>query len=270
MSGWVRVDTRFTTHPKVLDIGPLAEALWLRGLCYAGEHLTDGFIPAAFVRRMGDMNAMEQAERLVESGLWAVAEGGYQIHEYLTWQRSREEAAEISEKRAVSGRKGGLQKASNAQANGKQTPSKLLAPSASKRLADTDTDTDTEKKESLSSERDEKSTASPRSPRRFRLPVDWIPSEDNRTYARDRGMTEAEIDAEAEKFRDHFTGINPEARPGWDASWRQWIGRTLERSRPALRAVNGNGTRPNYFAEKAKRMEQDEQRPANVVEGVWR
>jgi hypothetical protein len=144
MSGWVRVDTRFTTHPKVLEIGPLGEALWLRGLCYAGEHLTDGFVPAAFVRRMNDIDGEDIADRLLDAGLWTQAEGGYQIHEYLSWQRSRDEAADISIKRSESGRKGGLQKASNIQANGKQPSSKLLASPASKRLADTDTDTDTE------------------------------------------------------------------------------------------------------------------------------
>jgi hypothetical protein len=144
MSGWVRVDTKFTTHPKVLDIGPLGEALWLRGLCYAGEHLTDGFVPAAFVRRMSDLDGEEIADRLLEAGLWTQAEGGYQIHEYLSWQRSRDEAADISIKRSESGRKGGLQRSSNLQANVKQIASKPRKQNASKSQADTDTDTDTD------------------------------------------------------------------------------------------------------------------------------
>jgi len=79
MSGWIRVDTRFTTHPKVIDIGPLGEALWLRGLCYAGEHLTDGFVPAGFIRRMNDLDGVDIAETLVAAGLWTHAPNGYQV-----------------------------------------------------------------------------------------------------------------------------------------------------------------------------------------------
>jgi len=268
MSGWIRVDTRFTTHPKVIDIGPLGEALWLRGLCYAGEHLTDGFVPAGFIRRMNDLDGVDIAETLVAAGLWTHAPNGYQIHEYLNWQRSREEAAEISEKRAEAGRRGGLQKATNAQATAKQTSSKLLGSPASKRLADTDTDTDTEKKESPTSVGDEKdATASPRAPRKFRLPLDWTPSEANRTYAQSRGMSDAEIDAEADKFRDHFTGINPEARPGWDASWRQWIGRTLER--PGPRAIRSTGNGKVRFSDRNETAAPDDPR-RNVIEGVFR
>lgn len=83
MSSWVRVETRFVNHPKVLDIGPLGEALWLRGLCYAGEQLTDGFVPDSYIKRMGDMKGPTIAARLVEAGLWDQVDGGYQIHDYF-------------------------------------------------------------------------------------------------------------------------------------------------------------------------------------------
>jgi hypothetical protein len=144
MSTYVRVDTKFTSHPKVLDIGPLGEALWLRGLCYAGDQLTDGFIPASFLKRMGDMKAATVAQRLVAAGLWHEADGGYQIHDFLSWQRSRDEVADISSKRAEAGRRGGKQKSSNLLANSQQNPSKIDDGASSKSYPDTESDTETD------------------------------------------------------------------------------------------------------------------------------
>lgn len=146
MANWVKVETRFTSHPKVLDIGPLGEALWLRGLCYAGEQLTDGFIPSTFIKRMGDMKAVAVAEKLVNAGLWEETDGGYLIHDFLEWQRSRDQVETVSSKRVEAGRLGGKQKASNllakSQQNDSKTPSKSLA-----HLKETDTETEKKQKE---------------------------------------------------------------------------------------------------------------------------
>lgn len=125
MMPWVKVDTRFPTHEKVLDIGPVAEALWLRALCYAGDHQTDGFVPAGFVRRMGDLDGPTEAAKLVAVGLWDEAEGGWTIHDYLSWQSSKAHMDDVSSKRAEAGRRGGLKRAeAAAQANAKQIASK--------------------------------------------------------------------------------------------------------------------------------------------------
>lgn len=109
---WVKLDVRFPTHTKTLDVGPVAEALWLRGLCYAGAHLTDGFIPFGFVRRMNDLDGQAEADRLADAGLWETADGGWLIHDYLEYQRSRDDAEDLSIKRAEAGRRGGKQRAS--------------------------------------------------------------------------------------------------------------------------------------------------------------
>jgi hypothetical protein len=63
-----------------------------------------------------------------------------------------------------------------------------------------------------------------------RLPTDWQPSEVNRAYAIDHGLTPEKVAIEAEKFRNHFTA---KAGPGaskvdWDAAWRNWILTSLE------------------------------------------
>jgi hypothetical protein len=125
---WVKVETRFIDHPKVVRVGAVGEALWLRGLCYSGEHMTDGFIPDNYIRRMGDIDGNAVADVLVASELWDRVDGGYQIHDYLEWQSSREHIEEVRAKRVESGSLGGKQRASKllqeSKQSAKQNPSK--------------------------------------------------------------------------------------------------------------------------------------------------
>src|SRR4051812_44412930 len=89
---WVRLADDFTDHPKIVAAGPLAGWLWTCGLAYANRYLTDGFIPTAQVRRLADVeDAFGLAARLVEVGLWERAEGGFQIHDYHTYQPTAED-----------------------------------------------------------------------------------------------------------------------------------------------------------------------------------
>jgi len=110
---WVKLDDKFPDHPKVVAAGPMAGWLYICGLAYANRMLTDGFIPTAQVRRLVDIRGTQAlADRLVEVGLWHQMEGGYQIHDYLEYQPSKDAAEDISRARAEAGRKGGKQKAS--------------------------------------------------------------------------------------------------------------------------------------------------------------
>lgn len=83
------MDDGFADHPKLLKAGPLAKALFIDGLCYAARHLTDGHLPQAQVRAIIATGYRRQTVTLlVEAGLWAPTEGGYQIHDYLEYQPS--------------------------------------------------------------------------------------------------------------------------------------------------------------------------------------
>jgi hypothetical protein len=65
-----------------------------------------------------------------------------------------------------------------------------------------------------------------------RLPQDWRPSPAAISYAADRGMTSEHIRHEAEKFSNYWrskTGAGA-TKVDWDATWRNWILTTLERS----------------------------------------
>ena len=105
---WVRLDDQFSDHPKVLEAGPLAGWLWVCGLAYCNRLRTDGFIPAGAVPRLADVpHAAKLAATLVQAGLWNAVAGGFQVHDYLDYQPSREQSARTKEARAEAGRRGG-------------------------------------------------------------------------------------------------------------------------------------------------------------------
>ena len=85
---WVRIDDSLPDHPKVALVADDA-AMWLHvcGLCYANRYLTNGFIPKEQVKRLARNRG---AAKLVKAGLWDEVDGGYQIHDYLEYQSSRD------------------------------------------------------------------------------------------------------------------------------------------------------------------------------------
>lgn len=156
---WFRMDNAFTENEKFLNAGPAAGYLYIAALAWASRNLTDGFIPRTQPQRLvlwegyalqtgvgeltdnwHEVNADMLIDRLIEVGLWDVVESGYQIHDYLEWQRSAEEIKALSKQRSEAGKRGGKakhkQNRSKTQANAKQNASKIEA----------DTDTDTELK----------------------------------------------------------------------------------------------------------------------------
>jgi len=98
---WVRLADDFADHPKLAEAGPLAGWLWVCGLAYANKHLTDGYLPTAAVRRLADVeDPFRLAARLVASGLWEPADGGYRIHDFGEYQPSAESVRAERERNA--------------------------------------------------------------------------------------------------------------------------------------------------------------------------
>lgn len=88
---WVKLDDNFPSHPKVLEAGDLAAWLYVCGLCYSGNNLTDGFIPDFALPRLTALpKPAGLADRLVKVGLWEVVKGGWQVHDYTKKQRTKE------------------------------------------------------------------------------------------------------------------------------------------------------------------------------------
>lgn len=88
---WFKVDDSFYDHPKVFDAPDCAVALWTRAGTWSARNLTDGFVPAGMPARLCDDH--ERAVReLVNRGLWSRSKGGFQFHDWHTYQPTREEA----------------------------------------------------------------------------------------------------------------------------------------------------------------------------------
>lgn len=60
------------------------------------------------------------------------------------------------------------------------------------------------------------------------LPDGWVPSERNIADAQAKGLTQREIDHEADTFRNYHHSKQNRYRD-WDAAWRTWIGNYVKR-----------------------------------------
>ena len=90
---WLKIVADITRQAKLIKAGPVAGWLWLGGLGYCRTAENDGFIPKAIVPTLvpGIKSAFKHASVLVEVGLWDDAIGGYQVHDYLAWNPSKDQ-----------------------------------------------------------------------------------------------------------------------------------------------------------------------------------
>lgn len=91
--GWVRLDDNFADHPKVIGLSDTAFRLYIEALCYSNRQLTDGFIPMSVYVKL---SKLDEADYLIEAGLWEEVEKGYQIRSYTEYQPTR---SKVNEKR---------------------------------------------------------------------------------------------------------------------------------------------------------------------------
>lgn len=112
---WVKLDDGFFYNRKVMALSNGAKLLFVAGVCHCNHQLTDGFIETGAARTLLGMLALRPkvCGELVEAGMWHKREGGYEVHDYLQYQRdattARREKAEAKERmrRLRSGRSSG-------------------------------------------------------------------------------------------------------------------------------------------------------------------
>ncbi len=97
MALWLKILASVAKQQKFIDSGPTACWLWIAGLGHCREACTDGHIPKLVVPGLvpGMKAPWKHAAKLVETGLWREAVGGYQVHDYLDWNPSKAEIEEL-------------------------------------------------------------------------------------------------------------------------------------------------------------------------------
>ncbi len=85
---WVRLDTGIVDNPKILHLIDAKQHrainVYLFSLAYCGRHELDGFIPNAALSRIH--GTRQDAETLLEIGLWHTEVGGYKINDWAEYQ----------------------------------------------------------------------------------------------------------------------------------------------------------------------------------------
>lgn len=129
---WFKIDDSFYDHPKVFDAPDCAVALWTRAGTWSARNLTDGFVPTGMPARFCDDHDTAVRE-LLNRGLWKRARGGYQFHDWATYQPSSDTVKQLRQKRAEAGKRGGQaraakQRASKSQASASEVGKQTRAP----------------------------------------------------------------------------------------------------------------------------------------------
>lgn len=83
---WFKVDDTLAFHHKVLAAGNTAMGLWVRAGAWSMQQLTDGFIPEHVELQMA---RRQDAQRLINAGLWIPKDDGYVFHQWQPRQPSR-------------------------------------------------------------------------------------------------------------------------------------------------------------------------------------
>ncbi len=105
---WVKIDDQLHSHPKIQQAWHAYEAalgLHLLALSHAGCYLTDGYVSSAFVAlAMPRATSRNRAIQVLEqAGLWDRNGDGWQIHDYLDYNDSRQNV--IARRQADAARK---------------------------------------------------------------------------------------------------------------------------------------------------------------------
>lgn len=85
---WAKLDDGMWSHPKFLDLSNGAIGVWSKGLSWCAQHLSDGAIPRT-LKTFFRATDGEVAE-LMRAGLWEETATGWQVHDYLEFNPSRE------------------------------------------------------------------------------------------------------------------------------------------------------------------------------------
>ena len=245
---WFRVDDNLAFHAKVVTAGNAAMGLWVRAGSWASQQLSDGFVPEHIA---GVLGTPQQVAKLVSSGLWHEAPGGFSFHK---WDERQPKKEVIEEERAAARER---MRKFRAQKKGTNSEEPLVSAESSEELPSTRSNLFGNpyptRPDPTHITPTELSTTGARK-RGTRLPTDFIPSEKARQAIIAETPT-LDLRREHAKFVDHFTAAAGQrgVRVDWDATWRNWMREAADRA-----SRNGHPSRQqeidDLFARNAARM----------------
>jgi len=98
---WVKLDDRFPSHRKVALLSDRAFRLHVSAICWCAENLTDGRISERELALVAHIRGIKAtAKQLEEAGVWDRADDGWEIHDYLDYNPSREQVLADRKKNA--------------------------------------------------------------------------------------------------------------------------------------------------------------------------
>lgn len=223
---WFKVDDKLWGHQKWVSAPPGARSLWVTAGSWAADHLTDGFIPThmlgIFGARLGD------SRKLVEIGLWEVAEGGWRFRDWADYQPSRESVMSEREKarqRQHEARERAKLRTMSRRDNG--VTDAVTMPD----VTDLSHDPDPTRPDPT---HPEPTTHAPTvRGRATRIPDPFVISQSMRVWA----STEAhgvDVERSTAKFVDYWRGKSGRdaTKADWPATWRNWLRRDFEDHSP--------------------------------------
>jgi len=97
---YLNLDDGFADHPKVDALTDGAFRLHVAGMNYCARKLTDGVVEKHRVHRLMPVYKPSYLKELLAANIWLPHPGGYEIHDYLDWNKSKAWWDERREKEA--------------------------------------------------------------------------------------------------------------------------------------------------------------------------
>jgi hypothetical protein len=209
---YAKLTLDFADSPKIAPLSDKAFRQYIETLLWSTRIMTDGYIPERMIHKLIDSDSLAEltGNDPVNPSI-AVAEGGYQIHDFGKHQNTREKI----DKKREAGRLGGLAKARNsgsvasAREPLKQNSSGPLAIQITDKDIDVDIDINTLK---------------PSKPvkRASRLPSPFYVTTEMRAWAV-KSVPGLDVDLTTEEFCDYWRGAPNGVKLDWIATWRNWL-----------------------------------------------
>lgn len=221
---WLKVDDSFHSHPKVLATDPAALGLWVIAGSWCGANLTDGFVPDYVLPRLLP-GSETLAQKLVTTGLWRRAKGGYRFHDWSEYNPSAESVK--AEREAAKERMRALREKRKANDEPAGQPQDCSGEQQAN-VRGKFTDPDPTRPGSSSRTTSKRTTSSSSTQRGTRIPDDFTVTEPMKTWAREHTPLAGLVDHEM--FVDHWRAQSGQraVKLDWVLTWKNWMRRVQD------------------------------------------